>query len=190
MIPSRKVFGIGLSKTGTHSLASALERLGYAVKHFPLPGEVLALAGQLDALVDTPVILHMEELDRRYPDALFILTIREIESWIVSCRRHWDRVQPSEDGRQARKQVYGTADFDEAVFRRMYREHHARVKTLFEDRPGKLLTLNIVAGDGYEKLCPALGVPVISEPFPHKYAAPKNKPKPKPKPKVRKRRRR
>lgn len=171
----RKVFGVGLSKTGTHSLAAALERMGYAVMHFPLPGEVLADAERYDALVDTPVILHMAELDRRYPDALFVLTVREIESWIVSCRRHWERTEPSEAGRQARRLVYGTAGFDEKTFRRVYRRHHARVQALFGDRPGKLLVMNIVAGDGYEKLCPALGLPIIDEPFPHKYAAPKGK---------------
>lgn len=171
----RKVFGVGLSKTGTHSLAAALARLGCAVTHYPPPDKVLELAGQADALVDTPVILHMETLDQRYPEALFILTTRELESWLASCRAHWERTKPSETARRVRRQVYGSVGFDEARFRRVYREHHARVRRLFAGRPGKLLVMNIVAGDGYDRLCPALGVTPLREPFPHKYAAPGGK---------------
>lgn len=168
----RKVFGIGLSKTGTHSLATALRRLGYKTKHFPPPKYVLEMAEEYDALVDTPTIIYMEELDKRYPDALFILTIREIESWVESCRKHWTRTNIDDRAHKNRSRVYGIAGFDEKVFRQVYHKHHKRVRNLFGDRPGKLLEMNIVAGEGYEKLCPALDKPIIDEPFPHKYAAP------------------
>jgi Sulfotransferase domain len=36
----------------------------------------------------------------------------------------------------------------------------------FENRPGKLLVIDICNGDGYEKLCPFLGLPTINEAFP------------------------
>jgi len=47
-------------------------------------------------------------------------------------------------------------------------EHRARVRALFKGRPGKLLILDVCGGEGYEKLCPFLGVPVASDPFPMK----------------------
>ena len=59
-----KVFGIGLSKTGTTSLAHALEILGYRTKDYPgvtnyVPGALSTLDPVVvdtdDALTDTPI---------------------------------------------------------------------------------------------------------------------------------------
>jgi predicted SAM-dependent methyltransferase len=43
---------------------------------------------------------------------------------------------------------------------------HLRI-TLFEGRPDDLLIFNICGGEGYETLCPFLGLPILGEPFPH-----------------------
>src|SRR5207237_3908 len=47
-----KVFGIGLSRTGTTSLTRALELLGYRAKHYPTAESHFE---EYDALTDTPV---------------------------------------------------------------------------------------------------------------------------------------
>ena len=114
----------------------------------------------------------MEALDRRYPGALFILTVREEESWLESCRGHWGRRIPTDENAWNRSNVYGTAEYDEAIFRRVYQEHHQRIREYFASRPWKLVEMDIIAGEGYEKLCPALGLPVLAEPFPHVSATP------------------
>jgi hypothetical protein len=167
-----KIFGVGLSKTGTNSLNVALERLGYKALHYPSPRKVLELAQDYDALTDTPVLHAMEALDHRYPGALFVLTTREIESWLVSCQGHWQRAKLSDVGAWNRVNVYGTAEYDEATFRQVYAEHNQRIRDYFAARPWKLVELDITNGEGYEKLCPALGLPVLNEPFPHESAAP------------------
>ena len=41
------------------------------------------------------------------------------------------------------------------------------IKEYFKDRPGDLLVMNICEGEGWEKLCPFLGVPIPNEPFPN-----------------------
>lgn len=92
-----KIFGIGLSRTGTHSLVWALRCLGYRACHFPI-GMLRYTGGGLsvemgrfdeyDALADTPIARTYKKLDQMYPESKFILTIRDTESWLKSCERH------------------------------------------------------------------------------------------------------
>lgn len=163
-----KVFVVGLTHTGKNSVDAALTGLGYSCKHYPHPNLVMQEAEKYDALSDTPVIPYMEQLDRKHPDAKFILTVREIESWLKSCEAHWHRRwRLNKIKKLNRLRVYGTITYNVDVFRQVYIEHEARVRKLFRGRKGKLLVLNVCAGEGYEKLCPFLGLPVKDEPFPH-----------------------
>ena len=164
-----KVFGVGLSRTGTVSLTAALGALGYRVKHFPPALEVVAYAERYDALTDTPVSQYVETLDHLHPGAKFVLTVRDEGAWLDSCRRHWAGRKPTTPGwRWNRRAVYGIETFDEAIFLRVYREHVERILCYFAGRSGKLLVLNVCAGEGYERLCPFLNLPVRDEAFPHR----------------------
>lgn len=110
-----------------------------------------------------------------YPDSKFILTVRDIEDWLESCKRHWARLPVKEQPDRAvrnRIHVFGISDFDIAVFEHVYLLHIEDVKWYFTWMRERLLTMNICAGDGYEKLCPFLGVDIIDEPFPHANVAP------------------
>ena len=69
-----KIFGIGLSKTGTTSLARALEILGYKTRDYigvssytrgELSSIDLAEIEANDAFTDTPIPSFYKELDRR-----------------------------------------------------------------------------------------------------------------------------
>ena len=66
-----------------------------------------------------------------------------------------------------RRQVYGIETFDAEAFRQIYRDHCADVRAHFADQPGRLLEMDICAGDGWEALCPFLEQPIIDAPFPH-----------------------
>jgi hypothetical protein len=180
-----KVFCIGLNKTATTSLHEALETLGIRGLHWGGP----ATRGQIeramaegrplvddfagyDAFSDIQVLSdNFELLDRQYPGSKFILTTRDLESWLESRQRHVLR-------NVARKQLgQYDGDFltmDDAAWAKQYHEHHARVHAYFADRPGDLLVMDIEAGDGYEVLCPFLGLPIPDEPFPwsHRRATP------------------
>jgi len=166
-----KVFGIGLSRTGTVSLSAALTRLGYSTKHYPHLLKIVELSRQYDALTDSPVAPYAEVLDRLYPDAKFILTVRDVADWLESCRRHWARraIADIRPGWKLwnRRANYGMETYDAEAFARSYHAHASRVCAYFEGRPGQLLILDICGGEGYERLCPFLGLPVIDEPFPH-----------------------
>jgi Sulfotransferase domain len=79
-----KVFGVGLSRTGTTSLHYALGFLGYRSIHFPPPHQLRELLNFYDAAVDTPVACVFKELAEAYPDARFVLTVRDMDSWLAS----------------------------------------------------------------------------------------------------------
>lgn len=173
-----KIFGIGLSKTGTSSLAHALEILGYRTKDYPgiqryQPGDVSCvdptLLERYDALTDTPIPSFYRELDEAYPGAKFILTVRDMDGWLLSCKKQFTenlaRAQ-NEAHTALFMDLYGCTVFDETKFRTGYERFVQGVMAYFKDRPKDLLVLNVTAGEGWDKLCPFLGKPVPDMPFP------------------------
>lgn len=174
-----RVFGIGLNKTGTISLHHALEQLGFRSLHWGGPDvrravEVSADAGRPlltgiddhDAFSD---ILALSErfdvLDRQYPGSRFILTTRPVDDWVESRRRHVLRNRE----RAERGEYAGTfLEIEPDRWRAEFAAHHDRVSAHFAGRTD-LLTFRIAEGDGYERLCPFLGLAVPDEPFPHRH---------------------
>jgi 3'-phosphoadenosine 5'-phosphosulfate (PAPS) 3'-phosphatase len=173
-----KIFGIGLSKTGTTSLAHALELLGYKTRDYPglvhySPGDLTSIDGSLldayDALTDTPIPSFYRELDARYPDAKFILTIRDGEGWLKSCKKQFTQKladKQNDAHNQLFMDIYGCKVFDEQKFRAGYDRFIHGVQDYFRGRPDKLLIMNVVAGDGWETLCPFLDEAIPDIPFP------------------------
>jgi hypothetical protein len=63
--------------------------------------------------------------------------------------------------------VYGTADFHQERFRRIFNEHNDAVQAYFRHRPEQLLVMDITSGDGWDKLVPFLGEGATpTRPFP------------------------
>ena len=87
----RKVFVIGLSRTGTTSITEALNQMGLQVHHFcgklvrdvttGKPTVVKKYAAAFDGHTDIATVLVMEELKTLYPDCRFIHTIRDKNEW-------------------------------------------------------------------------------------------------------------
>ena len=132
--PSMKILGLGLSKTGTSSLAAALNVLGFSCVHSAYPH----LLEQADAMLDTGAAVRFRELDVMYPGSKFILTIRDRDSWLDSCRRHWARVRvetmhPTVRFEYAwcRVKAFGTTEFDA-------NNHWRRLLRALARRPGVL----------------------------------------------------
>ena len=101
-----RVIGAGLGRTGTLSLKTALEELGFAKcyhmtdvlahpEHVVLwdaaargePVDWEALFQGYQATVDWPGCNFFEEFMRRYPDAKVILTVRDPERWYDSAQQ-------------------------------------------------------------------------------------------------------
>jgi hypothetical protein len=100
---SLSVIGLGMPRTGTLSMKSALEQLGYGRCYhmeevFAAPRRSKAWAsffsgGPVDwdevfdgygAAVDAPACFAWRALVQRYPEAKLVLTVRDPESWYAS----------------------------------------------------------------------------------------------------------
>lgn len=171
-----KVFGTGWQRTGTTSLSKAFAALGLAAADFPkelLHDPDHEILRTHDAFTDNPIPLFYQQLDRRFPGAKFVHTEREEQAWLASCewlftvgrvKFDWDRHPIVAEIHTA---LYGTSEFDAPVFLERYRRHNREVRAYFAGRSQDLLILDITRGQGYELLCPFLGLPVPETPFPH-----------------------
>jgi hypothetical protein len=172
------VFCIGLNKTGTVSLHEALTILGYRSLHWGGRATHMAvmravrrgepvltyLDDTYDAFSDIGSLTHNFDLaDRQYPDSKFILSVRDLEPWLDSRRRH---VEKNQAMRARGEYDGGFLDVDLEGWEQEYVEHHERVRAYFACRPADLLEVDITAGAGWEPLCDFLGRPIPAVPFP------------------------
>ncbi|QDU75855.1 hypothetical protein Pan97_28970 [Bremerella volcania] len=166
-----KIFGIGLSRTGTKSLATALNLLGIKTMWYPQDQTTyrelmtahyrLTVLEEYQALTDTPVVPFYPQFDQEYPGSKFVLTIRDKESWLRSCEKHWQNSTfPPQEVPFWRKYasfidlcVYGCNAFNASRFSYVYDRHVEGVQSYFHNRPDDLLIMNICGGEGYDRLC-------------------------------------
>lgn len=162
----RKVFGIGLPRTGTCSLTVAMVRLGCRSVHCCFDDSLYEKA---DFLCDTPIFCDFISLHRRYPDALFIHTIRDAGPWLASFRRslrgffEMDLFRENPINRRVYAAVFDTDRFDEEKMLAGYHAHRERVAAFSRKAP--VLTMRIE--EGWDALCPFLGAEKPAAPFPH-----------------------
>lgn len=166
----KKIFGIGLSRTGTKSLANAFRLLGYKYLHYPKSRqELFSLNGILGAC-DIPVVRFYKELDKHFPESKFIYTIRDKESWLISCENHFVHKKKNQTAKgwksDNRIAVYGAIDYTPEQWLKRYNEYDKEIKEYFKDRPNDLLIMDICAGDGWEKLLPFINLDVKYPTFP------------------------
>jgi hypothetical protein len=181
----RKIFGIGLSKTGTMSLHEALMRLGIDSAHWanPLTREMLSDADifLFGASSDICVSQDFEKLYYLYPNARFIWTQRVLGPWQNSFENHHARYNWARTFEQVRAYYerpgnhYGFSSaaahfglyLNAANLAEAYQAYDKRVRSFFSDKPGCLLELDVTWGQGWRELCAFLNVPVPDFPFPH-----------------------
>jgi len=179
-----KVFGIGLSRTGTASLNGALAALGWKSVHWPLSLSEIAGA---EASTDVTVACRFEALARVHPEAKFILTVRELDGWVTSIlrffnpeHREWVKATTTPDQfdfvMEAERRLYGRElcprkgqpPWTPGELKRVCRKHIENVFAVFKRQPARLLAYDLCGGAGWGPLCGFLGVPVPvpGRPFP------------------------
>ncbi|MEM1413775.1 MAG: sulfotransferase [Myxococcota bacterium] len=166
-----KIFGIGLSRTGTTSLTHALGALGVRATHdcLPLFREPLhPMVAAHEAFVDTPVPLRFPLYDRCFPGSRFVLTTRARDAWLKSMRwlfehgKAWWR-WPLEV-HQYHQALYGSAAFDEGRLVATFDAYHAAVDEYFAERPDDLLRLDVSRPDALALLAAFLDRPPPEDP--------------------------
>ena len=173
-----KIFGIGLSKTGTTSLANALLILGFKTKDNmgvtryakgDLASVDLDVIENYDAHTDTPIPSFYRELDAKFPGSKFILTVRGTEAWLRSCKKQFTQrfAQVQTDAhKRLFLDIYGSDVFDEQRFASGYQRFVDGVHEYFRNRPSDLLVMDVSSGEGWDKLCRFLDRPLPDVPFP------------------------
>lgn len=197
----KKVFCIGANKTGTTSLEKALADLGYRM------GDQVAAQGLIesyaqrkfqdivqfchtaDAFQDAPFSWHYTFmfLDQAFPDAKFILTVRNsADEWYESLVRFHSKVFgqdgaiPTEDdlkraqrgeGRTAwdnfnvRHELPPNDPYNKEVLQTYYRNHNRMVMDYFRFR-SNLLVINLSQPDSYQTFCTFLDEKPLYDSFP------------------------
>lgn len=180
---SPKFFCIGFNKTGTTSVQSAWEGAKVQVGDQRSAEKLLPAYVNSDfqtiidycqtaqAFQDFPFSAPKTfvELDRAFPDAKFILTVRDnSEQWLQS---HFKFVEkrlgnaPTLDhlkasnyvwpgwSFQAHQAIFGEdVDFDDGDSKKaIYENHNKRVQEHFASRPEKLLVLNVADSDAMRR---------------------------------------
>ncbi len=169
-----KVIGVGLNKTGTKTLGYYLRQLGFRHRTYDyeafqayLKGDVAGLLQKMeeyDSFEDWPWPLFFREIDDHFPDARFVLTVRESpEVWYRSLCNMAVRMGPL---KRYEKHIYGYAmpqgHREEHI--QIYRAHNEAVLEHFGGRPDKLLEICWEEGDDAQKLARFLGVPAPEVP--------------------------
>lgn len=121
-----------------------------------------------DVMEDLPWPLVFKEMDQHFPNAKFVLTIRDTpEKWLRSISKH---IISNYEGHRNIYGYYHPRENEQAFLDR-YIEHNQSVTEYFKNRPDKLLTMCFENGDGWSKLLPFLsisGTPVADWPHSNK----------------------
>jgi hypothetical protein len=184
-----KIFCIGFYKTGTTTLYEALKLLGYRTVNGDTPGSYpgaddgATLVRQIeagdyrlptfelfDAFTDNPYFHLWREIHAQFPDARYILTVRDEKRWIESCVRFYAnrRLRPMRIWMFGPHADPSRNEASRQAWLEAYRAHNAAVRARFAGAPdGQFLELDLVRAARWDELCAFLGQPVPSLPFPH-----------------------
>ncbi|MEE2691200.1 MAG: sulfotransferase [Pseudomonadota bacterium] len=179
---TRKIFGIGLNKTGTSSLGAAGGLLGLRCKTWDrrlfqnaiVDGERELLwetIDRYDVFEDFPYPLLYEEIDARYPGSAFILTRRsDPQAWLRSLKAHAMRARPSS---RTHKIVYGFQypHGREQAFLDFYERHNEKARRYFAARPADFLEIAWEEEKDWRRLCGFLGAAAPDAPLPRANAS-------------------
>ncbi|WP_306214705.1 sulfotransferase family protein [Actinoplanes sp. RD1] len=187
------VIGVGFGRTGTLSLKTAIERLGFGpcLHMLPLlddpersalfrraaegePGCLAAATAGFRSSVDWPGAYFWRELVAAHPRAKVILTSRDPDKWyrsahdtIYQAALHMPQPEGESAIRMARALVwagtFGDRFGDREHAIKTFHDHNAAVRR--EVPAARLLDFEV--RQGWQPLCDFLGVPVPDEPFPH-----------------------
>ncbi|MFN3189838.1 MAG: sulfotransferase [Aureliella sp.] len=210
-----KLFVIALPRCATVSMCDALGELGVRTAHLGrIYGEAsnehnnptrlkrmhdqisqgdfaLEILDECRGLADYPACSFQvyTELDKQYPDSLFINVRRDQDKqrWIQSVERQFVGLQLLKAGRQSteeeqrfmqvmlsfREMTFGQSNFDAAAYLRAYDEYQQQVTDYFAGRKMQLLDLDSIQtleSTGFSELCRFLEVDPVDKPFPRSNA--------------------
>ena len=179
-----KLLDVGAPRTGTQSFHDAMKILnlnpvhsGYHMEIRPALCKYLFRNGSLDdalgvldgfdAAMDEPFMLMYEEIMAAFPEAKFVLTISDAESWFdnfVELMRPYQNVTDECTAMRSWGCIFANpTQEDRDICLRNYHRHNQRVQEIIP--PERLLVYNW--SDGWAPLAHFLDVAIPAETFPH-----------------------
>jgi hypothetical protein len=186
-----KIFVLSLHRSGTQSIHHLFLQAGLNSIHYVrVSAEVADVSGKIvwqeqdlsfivenldpifrrvDAASDLPMPVLYRELERRYPDALFIAVRRKAEDWVRSVRTNLGPSLLAIEGRIVYHQYIpgGPArlsDVSDEELMQMHREHHERIAEHFKDKPNFAM-FELEDPHLGEQICAFVGLPPIRFPY-------------------------
>lgn len=157
-----KIFIIGLPRSGTTSMCSAMLELGYAVAHTAYTQKTFDNA---QVIADTPIFADYQRLDEFYPNSKFIYLARQPANWLPSIKQLLQRMYINvsrEDGgfntiiKRCYQKTFSPFTqeniTDDEFLANAYAVHYEQVQRYFLHRPQDLLTIDISEAESYQKL--------------------------------------
>lgn len=189
---SLEVIGAGFGRTGTETLKTALEQLGFAPcyhmftliekheeheEHVPIWENAYTGGKNIDwdflyqgyrAAVDFPTSVFAEQLATKYQKAKVILTVRDPEQWFASAST---TIFPAAKERRGDKpnvidMLFQGRQFEKDHAISVFNSHIRRIKEVIP--PERLLVYHVK--EGWEPLCRFLNVEIPDNVFPHRNA--------------------
>src|SRR5579871_1706046 len=183
-----KVVGTGLGRTGTKSMQTALGMLGvgpchHMVEVFKNPASMQlwvdaaegrpnweAIFDGYQSVVDYPGAAHWRALVDYYPDAKVLHTVRDPDQWFDSTQATIFAPRSPAVEMQGPPAAFFNSIMgpmrehiaDRAFMTDYFRRHTEEVKA--KVAPERLLIYEV--GEGWDRRCAFLGVPVPAEPYP------------------------
>lgn len=180
----QKIFCVGLNKTGTSSLHLAFKALGFRsvhcltedrrnIKHiiksnYDHGRDILEGISEYDVILDWDLddSSHyiFKQFDRCYPGSKFILNTRDMEAWLKSRVKHYEKKRERIKTDPSYNQPW--PEINKVKWRYHYQRHHKAVREYFKSRPEDLLVFDISKGHGYKEICEFLDLPRTRKIFP------------------------
>lgn len=173
-----KVFVIGLNKTGTTSVFSALKEFGLDMSNqhdaeriyndilngTKTKKHLLKYCKYHEGFQDIPFSVpeYYKILDKKFKKSRFILTVRNNDKeWYSSFKKYYDIENSlSENSYLSKgflfkvfKRVFGSTDFSKKNGLNVYNEHYSDVLQYFKNRNQDLLILNVAKNGAYLEFC-------------------------------------
>lgn len=159
MKKSQKVFCIGFNKTGTSSIHSLFHQLGLKSLHNTIWPEISnyatdatfsAFFEENDCFSDgeMPDIVR---LDKAFPNAKYVLNVRELHSWLKSRIKWVYRKYPQKTKGPMAQEYFVDSKIAIGMWIDRRRYFHNWIIEYFKDRPNSLLIVNVCSELNWEQ---------------------------------------
>lgn len=171
-----KIFVIGLPRTGTTSISVAMLEAGFHVAHTAF---TQAAFEQADVITDSPCFSDFEQLDKLFPNSIFIYLQRDISMWLPSMQRLLTKMSPQlipKDGhfnpvlKRSFNEIFDLTNkalLSDKHLTHCYQKHKQHVEHYFKNNP-LFISINLSDEDSFVTLFSFLKLPFqIGQQFPH-----------------------